>query len=169
MAVHNVHYRDLAASAAEAGSLIDSLASAGDRLWPWERWPRMILDRSLQVGAAGGHGPIRYVVEEYEPSVRVRFRFTGPPGFLGYHEFQVVERDGGHSRLTHSIVMRLAGSARLAWPLLFGPLHDALLEDALDKADRVLMGRGQQRTWSRWVVFLRWLVRRGRRSRPRVK
>jgi len=29
----------------------------------------------------------------------------------------------------------------LTWPFVFGPLHDALLEDALDKADAALTGK----------------------------
>lgn len=163
MSVENVHFRDYTASPAEVGVLIDSLASAGDRLWPWDQWPRIQLDRPLRVGASGGHGPIRYFVEEYEPAVRVRFRFTAPAGFLGYHEFRVAATDAGQTRLTHAIVMRLAGVAWVAWPLLFRPLHDALLEDALDKAERELGGHGQPRPWSWWVVCLRWLLRRGRR------
>jgi len=65
MEVLNVHERELEADPIQIGALIDSLASREDRLWPKHVWPRMEFDRSLGVGAKGGHGPIRYFVEEY--------------------------------------------------------------------------------------------------------
>ena len=86
--VTNVHERALGASAAIAGELIDRLASEHDVLWPLDRWPPMRFDRSLGVGADGGHGPIRYVVEAYEPGRSIRFRFTRPKGFIKLHFFE---------------------------------------------------------------------------------
>jgi hypothetical protein len=67
MVVVNVHERMLDASITEIGKLIDTLASAEDKLWPRDRWPAMKFDRPLSVGAVGGHGPIRYTVESYQP------------------------------------------------------------------------------------------------------
>jgi hypothetical protein len=55
----------------------------------------MRFDRPLAVGAIGGHGPIRYVVEAYDPGAMIRFRFTRPAGFDGVHGFTVVTRDEG--------------------------------------------------------------------------
>ena len=65
MRVINVHERELNASLEKAGVLIDRLASRDDLLWPYDRWPAMRFDRPLGVGAVGGHGPIRYVIEAY--------------------------------------------------------------------------------------------------------
>jgi len=76
--VKNVHTREFNASLSEAGPLIDCLASKDDRLWPVECWPPMKMDRPLGVGAAGGHGPSGYVVEEYRQGIYIRFRFTSP-------------------------------------------------------------------------------------------
>lgn len=115
--------------------LIDKLASRDDVLWPRDRWPAMRFDRPLSVGAAGGHGPIRYFVETYEPGRSVRFRFTAPRGFVGTHELDVDETAAGSVRVRHVISMGTKGAARLTWPLLFRPLHDALMEDALDRAE----------------------------------
>jgi len=56
--------------------MLDSLGSARDAVWPGGRWPVLTLDRPLQVGAVGGHGPIR-------------FRFLSPEGFVGTHGFDV--------------------------------------------------------------------------------
>ena len=77
MQVLNVHECELEADPMLIGALIDSLASKEDRLWPKHVWPRMEFDRSLSVGAKGGHGPIRYFVEDYIPGKSIKFRLTG--------------------------------------------------------------------------------------------
>lgn len=155
--LQNVHERLIEAPLSRVGGLIDKLASRDDALWPRKRWPPMRFDRPLGVGANGGHGPIRYRVEAYEPGRMIRFRFTAPRGFVGTHGFEAEEIAPGVVRLRHTLKMRVQGTARLAWPLIFRPLHDALIEDALDCAE----GAGesaQPRQWSRRVSFLRWLL-----------
>jgi hypothetical protein len=123
----------------------------------------MAFDRSLGVGAEGGHGPIRYTVESYDPGRTVTFRFTSPKGFLGTHVF-TVEAAGGETELTHTIDMKVRRGAILSWPLIFRPLHDALLEDALDKAQASLeRGDWKHREWSVYVRGLRRLLA----TRPR--
>lgn len=164
MAVVNVHERVLDAPRAEIGKLIDSLASADDRLWPRDRWPAMRFDRPLGVGAVGGHGPIRYSVESYEPGFRIQYRFSQPKGFVGVHRFEAKGLEGERTRLRHVIEMRVQGMARLTWPLAIRPLHDALIEDALDRAQRFAGGQPAQRSWSPWVRFLRWTMGRSRSS-----
>ncbi len=167
MNVVNIHERVFDAPASETGQLLDSLASSDDRLWPHDRWPPMKFDRPLAVDARGGHGSVGYVVAAYEPGRSIRFRFTAPPGFLGEHHFTVEELESGQSRLRHVIDMRTAGSARLAWLLLYRPLHDALLQDALDRAAVHLGGEPAKGAWSPWVRFLRWAFRKAQSSRPR--
>jgi len=93
--VLNIHTRELHTSREAVGALLDSLASKQDLLWPLDRWPAMRLDRPLQVGAVGGHGPIRYRVEWYEPGRAVLFRFTGMRGFHGSHGFEVKDSAPG--------------------------------------------------------------------------
>jgi hypothetical protein len=52
--------------------------------------------------------------------------------------------------------MRLSGVALLSWPLMFRWLHDALIEDALDRAEATVTSRPlQERRWSLLVRFLR--------------
>lgn len=166
--VHNVHERQLPVPPEVVGRLIDALASPADELWPDELWPAMRFDRPMSVGARGGHGPIRYHVEDYAPGQRVRFRFEAPAGFDGYHEYVVV-RSGGDTVLRHSCVMRTVGPARLTWPLLYRPLHDALLEDSLDKATRSLgLDVLEPQRWSWRVRRLRALAGSARRLRSGV-
>ena len=133
----NTHERWLAAPPAVVGALLDGLAGPDDGLWPRDRWPAMRLDRPLGVGARGGHGPVRYRVENYRPGSVVRFRFERPAGFDGHHAYVVVPRSSG-TVLRHDLVMRTRGAARLTWPLFFRPLHDALIEDSLERAARSL-------------------------------
>jgi hypothetical protein len=156
MPVLNIHSRVIPLSCGEVGTLIDALASREDRLWPTARWPAIHLDRPLGVGAVGGHGPIRYTVAGYQPQRWVRFRFTRPRGFDGFHEFAVEPLDPARTRLTHLLVMRPRGLARLSWPLAYRWLHDALLEDALDSAERALTGHaGHHASWGVHVRALR--------------
>lgn len=157
----NVHFRDFAASQDEVGSLIDSLGSKDDRLWPSDRWPAMRFEGPLRIGAAGGHGPIRYTVEEHEPGRKVRFRFTAPPGFDGAHGFEIQDTASGLVRLHHDITMLVRGPALFTWTFVFRPLHDALLRDLMDRAEVSLTGRpAQPRAWPLSVRFLRWALRR---------
>lgn len=159
--ISNVHSRTICASADGVGALLDSLASKADRLWPNEQWPAMRFDRPLAVGGVGGHGPIRYVVESYEPGRLICFRFTAPSGFHGSHAFIV--KAEGHDRtvLRHELIMRVRGAARLSWPFVYRPLHDALIEDSLDKAEMQMTGQvGLPAWWSAYVVVLRWVLRR---------
>ncbi len=164
-----VHQRRLPASIQAVGALIDGLAGRPDPLWPAERWPPMAFDRPLGEGAAGGHGPVRYYVEEYEPGKRVRLRFTRPPGLVGFHEFSV-EPSGESAVLRHLLEAEPRRTARLTWPLVFRPLHDALLEDALDKAENAVTGAVERpRDWSLWVRVLRRLLQPLARRRPTAR
>jgi hypothetical protein len=161
MHVRNVHERRFPTTGL-VGSLIDSLASEQDALWPTDSWPRMKFDRPLQVGAVGGHGPIRYVVEAYHPQESIRFRFTGPRGFDGTHGYEVDASDAETVVLRHTLEMTTRGPAVLSWPLMFRPLHDALIEDSLATAEASLGYPPTLQPWSRWVRFVRWVMSRGR-------
>ncbi|MGA8113101.1 MAG: hypothetical protein WCA46_05515 [Actinocatenispora sp.] len=154
VAVRNLHVRRLPRV---PGDLIDSLASDADRLWPRDSWPALRLDRPLGVGASGGHGPIRYRVVAYQPGRWIRFRFTAPRGFDGFHEFTTHESGDG-AELHHLLCMRVRGAARILWPVVWRPLHDALIEDGLDRAAGHVTG--SVRTPARWSWYVR-LLRSG--------
>ncbi len=167
MRIRNVHRRRIAASLSRAGALLDSLAGPDDRLWPHDRWPPMRLDRPLAIGACGGHGPVYYRVSAYSPGCRVAFDFDPARGLMrglrGHHAFELSE-DCDEVVLEH--VLEAEGSLRdaLRWFLMVRPLHDALIEDALDRADCALVGNTPPpERWSRWVLLLRWLARRRKR------
>lgn len=165
--IRNTHERVLDAPSAEVGTLIDGLASDGDRLWPKDRWPPMRLDGPLRVGVSGGHGSIRYAVSDYEPGRRVRFRFDPRLGLAGHHGFEVTTA-AGRTTLRHRLEATTHGRMRVAWPLIFRWLHDALIEDALDRAETASGGTPvTARGWPLWVRFLRTALRGKRPSAGR--
>jgi len=159
MQIRNIHEREFDLPMADVGALIDTLASKRDRLWPHDKWPPMRFDRALGVGALGGHGPIRYTVEEYRPGRFVQFRFLAPRGFKGVHRFEV-EKWHGRTVLRHVLEMRPSGLAKLRWLLVIRPLHDALLEDCMDRASAALgVPVENLARWSTTVKVLRAILR----------
>jgi len=162
MKINNVHERKLKGSPAKVGTLIDSLASDNDLLWPKDSWPRMKFDRPLGIGATGGHGPIRYSVEAYHPGQSIRFRFLGPKGFTGMHSYVILPMSDREVVLRHQLEMRTHGPALLTWPLVFQPLHDALIEDSLTRAEVSLGLPATIHLWSPRVKLLRWIMSGGK-------
>ncbi|MFI9718342.1 SRPBCC family protein [Streptomyces sp. NPDC052396] len=140
MSVFNVHERVLMADAGRVGALIDTLGSHEDLLWPHRDWPPMTFDRPLSPGAMGNHGPVRYTVTAYVPATWVRFTFRAPHGFGGFHEFTALPLDEERTVLRHTLAMNVRRTARLTWPLAWRPLHDACLEDSLDRAELACTG-----------------------------
>ncbi|MGH3323338.1 MAG: SRPBCC family protein [Streptomyces sp.] len=164
MGVCNVHERLLPASRSEVGALLDALAGGADRLWPHDTWPAMRFDRPLAEGAVGGHGPVRYTVAAHVVGTWVRFAFTGPRGFDGFHEFAAFTVDERHTLLRHTLAMTARGSARLTWPLVWRPLHDACLEDSMDRAELACAGEVKRPArHTPYVRVLRALANRGGR------
>ncbi len=160
MTVRNVHERKFSASD-PVGALIDSLASPADALWPVDAWPPMRFDRPLQTGAVGGHGPIRYIVEAYQPGSSITFRFSAPQGFNGWHGYELLASGADTIVLRHVLEMTTSGLATLSWPVIYRPLHDALIEDSLAKAQASMGHKPRVQPWSARVRFLRWVVSRG--------
>ncbi|SEP51607.1 SRPBCC family protein [Amycolatopsis saalfeldensis] len=149
--IRNAHSRRFPAPVAEAEALLDTLGTPDDRLWPGEDWPPIAFDRPLAPGLAAGHGPVRYVVESFDRH-SIRFRFTQPRGIRGHHEFRVSETGDG-CEVSHVLTGRSRG---LSWRLFWRPLHDAVLEQLLDRAELALTGH--VRAPVRWSAYVR-LVR----------
>lgn len=158
MKIENRHTRNLNKPKREAECLINSLASDHDLLWPHETWSPMRLDRGLSVGAAGGHGPIQYEVVEFCPGEKVTFRFTGPSIFRGHHGFELHEMSNSTTEISHTILMDIPVYAMMYWRFIIRPMHDALIEDAFDKAQRNIGSNFKPQTCSPWVRILRWIL-----------
>lgn len=171
MKIVNVHERRLDARPQAVGSILDTLSSTDDRLWPGDRWPPMRLDAPLGVGSRGGHGPIRYAVSAYVPGRIAEFRFDGTgltAGWDGRHLFEVVPRRS-HVILRHTIDADCAPQAWLGWFFMIRPMHNALIEDALDRGEKTLgIGPKRPARWGVWTRLLRAMAAR-KASRPARK
>jgi len=154
--MRNVHERKIAASVEDVGALLADVGRASDRLWPAHDWMPMTLDRPVGVGARGGHADIRYSVIAYEPGRRVVFGFEPPTLLTGWHALEVEPLPDGSALLRHVLEAQLHGAYRLLFPLVIRWIHDAVIEDLLDRAEMVV-GRApaQPAVWSPWVQLLR--------------
>lgn len=163
MKVYNVHERRLKASPDVVGALIDNLSGPNEKLWPKGPWPAMEMDSGLRPGARGGHGPVRYRVVEYVPQRRAAFEFenTGlTAGLDGWHFFEVAPRRKG-AVLRHVIDADCGFKDWLRWLVMVRPMHNALLEDALDLAQEEVEGHvAKPAKWGVSVRCIRWLVAR---------
>jgi hypothetical protein len=167
--VRNVHTREIDAPASAVGALVDGLGGPDDALWPSPPWPPVRLDRPLGPGASGGHGPIRYTCTEFEPGRRVAFTFDAPTPARGTHEFTVEPLGPGRTRLRHVLEATFVGSGPWLWPLAIRWLHDALLEDLLDRAQTAAgTPPARPHRWSPWVRLLVAATRRAPVSRDRA-
>jgi hypothetical protein len=119
----------------------------------------MVLRDGLVIGSKGGHGPIRYSVHRHEEGRVAQFRFTRPRGWNGTHGFMAHALPHGGTRLMHVLEMQATGMGILLWVLVFRPLHDALIEEALDRVgDELGCPASTPPTRSARVRFLRWLL-----------
>jgi hypothetical protein len=120
----------------------------------------MVLNRGLTLNSCGGHSSIRYKVAEYLPGRRVEFEFEPMPHlqcFRGRHFFEVLPR-GEQVIMRHTIDVEIDFATWVYWKLFIERIHDAVIEDAFDKAERSAgMSQPHRSRWSLYVRFLRWL------------
>jgi hypothetical protein len=153
MRIESIHARELPVSAEQLGEIVDTLGGPEDKIWPIERWPNdpIGFDRPLGVGARGGHGPIRYTVAAYEPGRQIVFEFDPGTGLRGVHLIVVEPVGDRGARLRHVLEAELGGIYRFLRPVFLG-IHDALVEDLLDKAEMAATGRvARPARWPRWL------------------
>jgi hypothetical protein len=158
MKVMNIHKRVMNQPKCEIAKLFNTLASSNDMMSATDVWPRMKLDKGLQVGSKGGHGPIRYYVTDYQVEKSITFQFT-LKGFNGFHRFELNELEANKTELSHIIDMTTTGSATLKWSLAIRWLHDAYIEDAFDKVENHFTKGEKKSQWSFYVKILRVLMK----------
>jgi len=77
-------------------------------------------------------------------------------GLQGRHAYWVEQEADGSALLRHTLHAKMDFMAYLRWFLIVRPLHDALVEDSLDKAELHLRGKlARDRRWSARVRLLR--------------
>jgi len=154
MKVTNIHKRVIHQSKDKVSKILDSLSSKDDQLWPNEQWPPMVFRKGLSEGAIGGHVPIKYSIQKYIPGNTIEFKFIKPDGFKGIHKFEITELDSKKTEIKHTIKMSLSGKGVLTWYLAIKWLHDALLEDCLDKVESHFLQEPKSTKWNVWVCML---------------
>ncbi len=159
MKVTNIHSRVINQPIDKVADLLSTLATPEDKVWPFEKWPKMKFKDGMKVGAKGGHGPIRYSIEDLKEGESVLFRFSKPHGFDGTHGFKLEPIDNKKSKITHTIEMNTHGIGTLTWSLGVKQLHDALAEDAMDKVENYFSKQKKRTEWSLWVKTLRAILK----------
>ena len=155
--IRNVHERVVGMSPARAWELVERVAEPDGVLWPADHWPPMRMDRPLSVGATGGHGPIRYSCVALEPGERVTFAFDPSMGVAGTHTLLV--RPGPRPDtcvMRHELVGKPGLRMAVQWALVIRWLHDAVIEELLDRAE-IAAGQppAHPTRWSPWVRLIR--------------
>lgn len=117
MKVLNIHKRTLSQPKSKVAEILKTLSTENDRIWPKENWPEMKFKNGIQLGANGGHGPIRYSVEKYNPDEIIQFQFSKPEGFDGVHKFEIKELADNKTEVKHTIEMNIKGKELLIWVL----------------------------------------------------
>lgn len=158
MKVINTHTRVIAKDITFVAPLLKTLATKNDKIWPAEHWPAMRFKEGLQIGAQGGHGPIKYTVTKLEPNKIIEFTFNRPPGFDGVHWIEIKPTGDDVTQIKHCIDIDTSGLATLKWIFLIRPLHDALIEDAFDKIENQFSSEQNTTPWNTYVKFLRWMA-----------
>ena len=159
MNIVNIHKRIINQPKAEVVALLETLSTKDDKVWPNDKWPAMRFKDGLKIGAKGGHGIIRYSVEQYILGALIVFKFLKPKGFDGIHKFEIQEIDSNSTEVKHSIIMKTEGLATLKWVLAIRWLHDALIENAFDTIENNFLEVKKHTKWSFWVSLLRFLLR----------
>jgi len=155
MKVLNIHTRIIHQSKNVIVEILKTLSTENDKVWPKDKWPPMKFKEGIKVGAKGGHGPIRYSVEQYNPNTIIQFRFLRPIGFNGIHKFEINELSNEKTEVKHTIDMNTTGKGTLIWILAIRSLHNALIEDSFDQLENNFSENKKSSQWSFWVKFMR--------------
>lgn len=157
MKVINIHSRLINQPIAKVAELFSTLSSKNDMMLATDKWSPMILDNGLNVGSKGGHGRLKYTVQEYTPGKSIIFQFD-QKGFDGFHKFEITQVNANMTLLEHTVQMNAAGSGILIWSLAIRFLHDAYVEDSFDKVENHFTEDKKHSKWSWWVILLRKLI-----------
>ena len=159
MKVINIHKRIINQSKTKVSDLLETLSAKEDKIWPFEKWPKLMLKIGLKEGSSGGHGPIRYTVIKYIPNKLIQFEFSKPKGFNGSHRFEITELDMDKAEIKHTIEMNTSGIGLLTWAIAVRWLHNALIEDAFDKVENQFSNNSKKTEWNFRVKFLRKILK----------
>ncbi|NNF35382.1 MAG: hypothetical protein HKN68_14830 [Saprospiraceae bacterium] len=128
MKVLNRHTRIIKAPIHKTSEILLTLGTVEDRVWPIGKWPRMIFHQGMDIGALGGHGPIRYTIKSKTPGKSIEFQFVKPKGFHGTHGFNIEGASESTTQITHTIEMNTSFIGYMQWLLAIRWLHGDIQE-----------------------------------------
>lgn len=155
MKVINIHQRIINQPKENVAILFETLSKKDDKIWPFEKWPSMKFKDGLKIGSKGGHGPVRYTIVEFVKGAFIKFQFSKPDGFNGFHQLEIRELEKNKTEIKHTIDMKTTGIGIITWMLAIRSLHNALLEDAFDKVENHFSKENKETAWNIWVKILR--------------
>lgn len=161
MKIVNIHKRVINQQKKELEKLFATLSTENDRMLAIDKWPPMKLDKGLQIGSTGGHGPIKYSVSDYQEGHSITFQFA-MTGFSGFHKFELQALGHDSTELSHVVDMTTSGMATVRWVFVIRWLHDAYVEDAFDTVENSFLSTPKVSRWSWWVTILRAVSKRKR-------
>lgn len=164
MKIINIHKRVLSQPKHEVAKLFRTLGTENDLMLATDKWSPLKLDKGLQVGSKGGHGPMKYFVTDFQEDNSITFQFD-LTGFNGFHKFHLTELETNRTELSHIIDMTTTGAASIKWALAIRWLHDAYIEDAFDKVENHFTENKKSSQWSWWVVTLRKIMKPKKKKR----
>jgi len=164
MKIINIHEREYEQSSSVISEILETLSSKDDRLWPNEIWPPMVLNNNLTINSSGGHGPIGYYISNYDHGNSIEFTFTNPKEYIGTHKFEIIKISNKTTLLRHTINMTLNIKGLVTWYFAIKWLHDALLEDCLDKVHNQLTGKKVKSSHNFWVKYLRNMLKKNKKN-----
>ena len=138
--MESIHERILNCPISKAADLIDSFSQRNASLWPSSLWPRGEFNQPLSVGAEGSHGGTRYQVSSYSPGRSIEFEFIHPKSYKGFHRFDLLELGPESTLIRHVVNIKARWIDRIMWRVFISWVHDALIEDAFDEAERTAVG-----------------------------
>ena len=159
MHVVNTHKRIINQPKADVVVLLETLSTKDDKVWPTTNWPAMRFRNGLKLGEKGGHGIIRYAVEDYISGEVIVFKFLKPKGFDGIHKFEIFEKEPNMMEIKHSIIMQTHGLVTLQWVFVIRWLHDALIENAFDTIENNFLEDKIFTKWTIWVRLWRFILK----------
>lgn len=159
MDVINTHKRIINLPKAEVATLLETLSTKKDKVWPKDNWPSIRFKNGLKVREVGGHGIIRYSVYEFIPEKLIVFKFLKPKGFNGIHKFEIVAINKSSTEVKHSIIMKTTSMmATLKWVIAIKWLHNALIENAFDTIENNYLEVKKHTKWNCWVSLWRFIL-----------
>lgn len=140
-------------------NIIPQLCSPNQTIWPIENWPALQFNDGVKLEAHGGVATIRYRISEILPNSKIVFSFTTPKQFNGIQRFDVNPIGLNMTEFKHTTEIVVGLKGYIYWHSIIKWLHNALMEDMLNKISGKVAGEEIQTSYNLWVKTLRFFLK----------